>query len=997
MKITDLELEQYGIYQNESWKPAAGCLNVIMGENESGKTTLLRFIRDMMFGYERGKWQGKKGNMGFLRADGSAYRIYRDGKNKWAVNDKGEEFNDELSSLWWHGLNRRIYEKIFAVGLEDLQGTSFLADDSVRSRFFMLQGGDLVSGAMKQADEEMEKLLVSSSQGKRRINQLLMTLAEVQEELECLSGQEKDFSTLQKKQALLKKEIDKMKISLAADQEMDKQLEKRLGAWEYYKRAREIKRQLQLSEQVKLFPSNGKEQWGHLVSRMKLIREQQEVLQPKIDEYRPRAKEEIIPWTGMEQELEGLYVDLGQWKQIAAEEEELKRTKADWARSFVNLGYALPLWDRALSLKDACADVDWKQGRDLAQSAGVRNNELHFWQQREPEVEMLEEMIQGGTLLSSEEAWRKYEADASKIEALLNEEAALTEKTDALSAQKDTRYTFWFWLGATALIAAVVFVIMFYMSLMGYTVLYGAVGASVLAASCFAINNHVFRRKENQIRELEAQIDEIKKEWHEVASRFPDHVPEDKKDLPAFHNMLQAKRSDFYGMQAKQQAFAWKRETVKKQQSAHKDWAEEGKLLKEAQAAVLDEWYKWLEANKLPKVLPEKVSELQEQWNKIYAEEGRGKIIDVRIDGAQEKLAGFAKRAGSIIRAAGMSCPITPESIAYIYEENKKRNLEWRSISEKNRQHDEYEREMNKLKSDWASCEREMNALFRLVNAVNAEDFAEKVNAHENHDRLLKDWENVRHDIRLYAGGEEEFNRLWATLESGRYDEWMAEHQKLAEKIAKEEQELGDLQRQQGAAENEIFRLAGDDTITKTLQKKKELETEIGQTMEDWLTALFIRSLMGKTQKRYDSGKQPKIIKMANRFLGRMTKGKYSLIVNDDGKDVSIIDEFYRKKESKVWSSGTGDQVYLAIRLAMALSFGEQMETLPIVLDDIFVRFDEERQKETLRFLMELGKEQQIFLFTCHERTMKLAEEAGREENTGEFIQLRNGCISKRI
>lgn len=50
---------------------------------------------------------------------------------------------------------------------------------------------------------------------------------------------------------------------------------------------------------------------------------------------------------------------------------------------------------------------------------------------------------------------------------------------------------------------------------------------------------------------------------------------------------------------------------------------------------------------------------------------------------------------------------------------------------------------------------------------------------------------------------------------------------------------------------------------------------------------------------------------------------------------MSIMDEFHRKKESKIWSSGTGDQVYLAIRLAMALSFGEQMETLPIVLDDI--------------------------------------------------------------
>ena len=282
----------------------------------------------------------------------------------------------------------------------------------------------------------------------------------------------------------------------------------------------------------------------------------------------------------MEQELEGLYVDLGQWKQIAAEEEELKRTKADWARSFVNLGYAPPLWDRALSLKDACADVDWKQGRNLAQSAGVRNNELHFWQQREPEVEMLEEeMIQGGTLLSSEEAWRKYEADASKIEALLNEEAALTEKNGCSFCAE--RYPLYFLVlaGSNCSYRSCSFVIMFYMSLMGYTVLYGAVGASVLAAACFAINNHVFRRKENQIRELEAQIDEIKKEWHEVASRFPDHVPEDKKIC--LHSIICSRRKEVIFMECRQNSrLCMEAGNSEKQQSAHKDWAEEGKLLK---------------------------------------------------------------------------------------------------------------------------------------------------------------------------------------------------------------------------------------------------------------------------------------------------------------------------------------------------------------------------------------------------------------------------------
>ena len=77
MKITDLQLSEYGIYRGASWQPSTSSLNVVMGENESGKTTMLRFIRDMLFGYGRGKWQGRKGNMAFVRADGQEYRAMR--------------------------------------------------------------------------------------------------------------------------------------------------------------------------------------------------------------------------------------------------------------------------------------------------------------------------------------------------------------------------------------------------------------------------------------------------------------------------------------------------------------------------------------------------------------------------------------------------------------------------------------------------------------------------------------------------------------------------------------------------------------------------------------------------------------------------------------------------------------------------------------------------------------------------------------------------------
>ena len=43
---------------------------------------------------------------------------------------------------------------------------------------------------------------------------------------------------------------------------------------------------------------------------------------------------------------------------------------------------------------------------------------------------------------------------------------------------------------------------------------------------------------------------------------------------------------------------------------------------------------------------------------------------------------------------------------------------------------------------------------------------------------------------------------------------------------------------------------------------------------------------------------------------------------------------------------------------------------------------------------MELGKKQQIFLFTCRKQTMRIAEEIGRERNSGLFTYIDSGVIN---
>ena len=66
-------------------------------------------------------------------------------------------------------------------------------------------------------------------------------------------------------------------------------------------------------------------------------------LQEKIDAYTPKTKEQIIPWVGLEGELEQLYVDLGQWKQTLFDKEDLQNQKKAWRNEYSRLGYTLPL------------------------------------------------------------------------------------------------------------------------------------------------------------------------------------------------------------------------------------------------------------------------------------------------------------------------------------------------------------------------------------------------------------------------------------------------------------------------------------------------------------------------------------------------------------------------------------------------------------------------------------------------------------------------------
>ena len=72
-------------------------------------------------------------------------------------------------------------------------------------------------------------------------------------------------------------------------------------------------------------------------------------------------------------------------------------------------------------------------------------------------------------------------------------------------------------------------------------------------------------------------------------------------------------------------------------------------------------------------------------------------------------------------------------------------------------------------------------------------------------------------------------------------------------------------------------------------------------------------------------------------------------------------------------SDGTADQLYLALRLAGLEHYLEANEPMPFIVDDILIKFDNDRAAAALQALAELSHQTQVIFFTHHRHLVDLA------------------------
>ena len=116
----------------------------------------------------------------------------------------------------------------------------------------------------------------------------------------------------------------------------------------------------------------------------------------------------------------------------------------------------------------------------------------------------------------------------------------------------------------------------------------------------------------------------------------------------------------------------------------------------------------------------------------------------------------------------------------------------------------------------------------------------------------------------------------------------------------------------------------------------------------------------------------PQLNEEAGRILARLTDGCHDTLIVDRSLSLAATEKSsVVSHELRSFSTGTVDQMYLALRLAIArLALPADA---PLVLDDALVYFDDTRLKAALAVLREEAQTRQILLFTCQTREQKAA------------------------
>ncbi len=299
--------------------------------------------------------------------------------------------------------------------------------------------------------------------------------------------------------------------------------------------------------------------------------------------------------------------------------------------------------------------------------------------------------------------------------------------------------------------------------------------------------------------------------------------------------------------------------------------------------------------------------------------------------------------------------------------------------------YDELSDELDRLRGEVSSgkealqrADEQMAELLRIAECEKPEELAMVIGRFSDYEGLQEKLSDTKENLAKIGAGTpiEELVRQAAEIN---VDELPGRLESLGRDI--EERINPEINSVSQVIGEENTKLAAMDGSSRAAEAAEEMEEELARIrrLADRYAKVKIASkILQQEIERYREEHQDPILKIASRYFADLTLGSFAGLrtdVDDRGEPILV-----GIRPDGAWvavdgmSGGTCDQLYLALRLATLEWRSETSESMPFIVDDILINFDDARSKATLQALTVLSEKIQVILFTHHGQIVEAAK-----------------------
>ncbi|MBX3419139.1 MAG: AAA family ATPase [Pirellulaceae bacterium] len=279
-----------------------------------------------------------------------------------------------------------------------------------------------------------------------------------------------------------------------------------------------------------------------------------------------------------------------------------------------------------------------------------------------------------------------------------------------------------------------------------------------------------------------------------------------------------------------------------------------------------------------------------------------------------------------------------------------------------------------------AHWQQEIDDLCKIAKCTEPSEFIECERLSGERQRLTRERNDLERSIADLAG-EHDLKAFIAELREMDSDQVSLEIEKCKAELVVLGTQLNETNQQIGSLNKELEQMDGGSKALDMRISAEELRAKVRREAEEYIRLRLAVTILHQGMERYRERNQVPALARASEIFSELTDNTFTAILTDFDEDGNGQLLALRSGENtgispEALSTGTCDQMYLAIRIALLENQFVDRQPMPLILDDILIHFDDLRSRAALRVLAKLAHETQVILFTHHRHLIDLAQQA---------------------